>query len=99
MDSKIAAHTIMAVNICGFFTKNIDKNKLLEIKVNNTTQDTFLRFLQSFAHNEVRRRHALGDAVMIVISKGVAPILSPIMGTKNITNPLKTPKNIPALAS
>jgi len=99
MDSRIAAHTMIEVKTKGFFTKNMDMNKLLEIKVKKTTHVTFLRFLQSFDHNNVRRRHTVGAAVMTVTSMEVAPNLSPMIGTKNTTNPLKIPKNIPALAS
>ena len=99
MDSKIAAHTMMDVNMKGFFTKNMDKNKLLEMSVGNTTHATFLLFLQIFAQIKVRRKHAVGAAVMMATSRDVAPILRPMMGAKNITKPLKMPKNMPDLTS
>ena len=89
----------MDVKIKGFFTKKTDKYKLLEKNVGNTTQGTFLLFLHSFAQIKVSRKHAVGAAVMIATSRDVAPILSPIMGAKNITNPLKIPKNMPDLTS
>jgi hypothetical protein len=89
----------MDVKIKGFFTKKTDKYKLLEKNVGNTTHNTFLPFRHSFAQSRVSRKQAVGAAVIIATSRDVAPILSPIMGAKNTTNPLKIPKNMPDLTS
>jgi len=89
----------MEVKIKGLFTKKTDKYKLLEKNVGNTIHDTFLPVLQSFAQIKVSRKQAVGAAVMTATSRDVAPILRPMMGAKNTTNPLKIPKNMPDLTS
>jgi len=75
--------------------KKTDRYRLLANKVGNTTHDTFLLSLHSFAQNRVRRKHAVGEAVITATSRDVAPILRPITGAKKITSPLKIPKNMP----
>ena len=89
----------MDVKIKGFFIKKTDKYKLLEKNVGNTTHNTFLPFLHRFAQISVSRKQAVGAAVMTATSRDVAPILRPMMGAKNTTNPLKIPKNMPDLTS